>query len=347
MGKHWKHLTYTDRLIIEKMVRNGKRVAEIAEVVGCHVCTVYAELKRGRVRQMTAEYEFVERYCADYAEDRYREKLKAKGPGLKIGKEHELAAYIEHRVKVDKLSPRAVVGELDRCGWSGYKVRLSAWTVYKYIRDGVFLQLEMSDIPTGGRKRRYGHVKRRGSRAPAGRSIEKRPADILHRGEFGHWEMDSVVGRKSTGPRLLVLTERRTRREIVRLVQDGSAASVVRALNGLERKCGSRRFRAVFKTITVDNGTEFSDWEGLERSIRGGAPRTRVYYCHPYTSSERGSNEKQNQMLRRIFPKGTDFSKVQPWEIKAAQDWLNQYPRGIFGYETSEERFQAELARIQ
>ena len=95
----------------------------------------------------------------------------------------------------------------------------------------------------------------------------------------------------------------------------------------------------------MDNGVEFSDCSGMEESIFGGT-RTMLYYCHPYTSCERGSNERLNREIRRIFPKGTDFTKVSEERVKACENWVNAYPREIFGYTTSAEKFAEQLKAI-
>ena len=89
---------------------------------------------------------------------------------------------------------------------------------------------------------------------------------------------------------MLVMTERLTRKEIIEKMRDRTAISTVRALNRIERRFGAL-FPRVFQTITVDNGGEFSDVKSLERSILRRGRRTKMYYCHPYTSCERGSNE--------------------------------------------------------
>lgn len=125
---------------------------------------------------------------------------------------------------------------------------------------------------------------------------------------------------------------RMTRKEIICLIPDKTAASVVKALDTIERKWGAR-FPQVFRSITMDNGSEFSDYVGIERSVykRRESKRTRTYYCHPYCSSERGSNEKQNQMIRRKFPKGTNFDKVTKKNVKAVENWLNKYPPYVAG----------------
>ena len=162
---------------------------------------------------------------------------------------------------------------------------------------------------------------------------------------FGHWEMDSLESGKGFKRTWLMLTERKTRREIIVPMKDKTSESVVRALNGIERKLGSL-FPRIFVTITCDNGTEFSDADGIENKRRGKGKRTTVYYCHPYTPSERGSNENQNGLIRRLVPKGTDLSTMSSQDVKAAEAWLNSYPRKMFGFLCAEQLFREELALI-
>ena len=78
----------------------------------------------------------------------------------------------------------------------------------------------------------------------------------------------------------------------------------------------------MFRSITVDNGTEFSDFKGIERSVLTKSKRTQVYYCHPYSSYERGSNENQNKLIRRHYPKGTSFDGLKQSDIDKLQDWI-------------------------
>lgn len=155
----------------------------------------------------------------------------------------------------------------------------------------------------------------------------------------------TVVGKKRTKARLLVLSERVTRREIIIRIKDGRAETVVAALDRLERIYGAA-FYEIFKTITVDNGSEFADADGIERSARRkDAKRTTVYYCHAYSSCERGTNENINRMIRRQFPKGTDFDKVTAAEVKRVEMWLNDYPREILGFMSSAEAFKIAFDR--
>ncbi len=124
------------------------------------------------------------------------------------------------------------------------------------------------------------------------------------------------------------------------------AAAVVEALDRLERKWGDM-FSTVFKTITVDNGSEFSDCEGIERSAREeGKKRTKAYYCHPYSSYERGSNENTNKLIRRHIPKGTNFDDKTDDEVQNIEKWVNEYPRKIHGYQSAGELFEEEIRKI-
>lgn len=206
---------------------------------------------------------------------------------------------------------------------------------------------EQKHLPRKGqRKRTYTRVTKKAARPAAGTSIEKRPQEIDTREELGDWEMDCVVGKKGTKEVLLVLSERMSRKEIMIKMKDKTTESVVRALDRLERRYGAM-FGKVFRTITVDNGSEFADCEGMERSCRRpGHKRTQIFYCHPYSSYERGTNENINGMIRRWFPKGTDFGKVPAKAVQAVEDWLNNYPRGILGFLSADEVFQAGVAAL-
>ena len=177
-------------------------------------------------------------------------------------------------------------------------------------------------------------------------SIEKRPKEIAKRDTFGHWEFDTVIGTKNKGETALTLTERLTRMEIILKSPDKSASSTVLMLNRLERRIGSLNFRRIFKSITCDNGTEFSDCHGIEFSPYTKRRRTTLYYCHPYCSSERGSNENQNGFIRRFMPKGTPISKYSNQQIQNIQNFINEYPRAIFGWENSKKRFIRELEKL-
>ena len=129
-------------------------------------------------------------------------------------------------------------------------------------------------------------------------------------------------------------------------IPDQTSISIVAALNKLERRYG-KRFSTIFKSITFDNGSEFADCAGIERSVYGkGRKRTRAYYCHPYSAFERGTNENINKMIRRFLPKGTDFRKVTAAYIHRVESWINNYPREILKFSTSNDLFTAHIATI-
>ncbi len=345
MGRRFKQLTRSDRLKIEALDKAGHKVKEIAELIGVHQSTIYRELQRGRYIHTNSDLTEEERYSPDIAEKKYQQNLRDKGPDLKIGKDRRLAEYIENKIANEDYSPGAVLGEIKARGLE-FDTEISKPTLYSYIDKGIFLTITNKDLPVKGIRKKKTKRVRTQARAAAGDSIEKRPEHIADREEFGHWEMDTVIGKKGESKHsLLVLTERKTRDEIVVLLYEHTMQAVVRALDCIEKKWGNL-FSEVFKTITVDNGTEFSDCKGIESSILTEGKRTKVYYCHPYSSYERGSNENQNRLVRRKIPKGTNFDDKTIEEIQEVEDWINNYPREIFGWRTAAEMFQEELDKL-
>lgn len=345
-GSH--QLTRTDRIKIEALLKAGHRKQEIAMQIGVHRSTIYNELKRGRYIHRNSDWTEEERYSSDLAQEKAQENLKARGTQLKIGNDIAYANYIEDKIINDNYSPAAVLGELKAQGREGeFKTTICTTTLYSYIDKGIFLRLTNKNLPVKrNKKRRYRKI-RCAKRASAGDSIERRPKEIEKRDEFGHWEVDSVIGQRGKSKNtLLVLTERKTRNEIILKLPNHTDEAVVAAVDRLERKWGGM-FRAVFKTITVDNGSEFADVRGLERSVLAeGEKRTHLYYCHPYSSWERGSNEVTNKMIRRKVPKGTDFDDKTDEEVAEITEWVNNYPRRLHDYHTAAERFNEEIEKL-
>ena len=328
-GRMFSHLQWKDRLRIEKMLKEKKSKSEIARTLRVDYTTIMREIKRGLTVQRDTNLVDREVYCAETAERKYQENLRAKGPDLKIGNDHELAEYIENKIADEGYSPQAALYKIEEDNLS-FSVTLSKWTIYKYIDAGVFLRLINKSLPMGGKKKQK-HDKVRPARAPKGDSIEDRPEGIDKREEPFHWEMDSVVSAKEGGSkkRFLTMTERTSRADLMFLMPDGTMASVVAVLDMLEKKLGGENFRRIFQTITVDNGSEFQDWEGMTRAVTEEGARTHIYYCHPYSAFERGSNENGNRMIRRKVPKGTDFTGITEADTLRVQRWVNEYPRGI------------------
>ena len=164
-------------------------------------------------------------------------------------------------------------------------------TLYKYIDEGAFLDLTNADLPEKGRtEKEYKEVRPCQKRESRGTPIDECPEIINERKEPWHWEMDTVGGKKKATARLLVLTERVTRREIIIRIKDGRMETVVQALDRLER-IYSAAFYTVFKSITVDNGSEFADAD-----------------------------------------------------VASVEDWINNYPREILGFQSSAQMFSAAFA---
>ena len=162
-----------------------------------------------------------------------------------------------------------------------------------------------------------------------GTSIEERPLEVLTRERYGDWELDTVISKRNgKGAVLLVLTERKTRKQIVRKIKSKTQESVV-------KEYGKAKYKKMFKTITVDNGVEFLDQLNMEKSGFKTGQKTKIYYCHAYCSWERGSNKNANKLIRRWIPKGEDIGKYSKRKIKEIENWINNYPRKLFNGLTS------------
>ena len=339
--RRYKNLTWAMRLQIEALYNAGHNPVEIAGQLGVHHSTIYRELQRGKTTRRNTDWTEKETYSPDLAQGKAEENGRRKGRPLKIGNDYAFAEYVENKILEKKYSPAAVLADIKKEN-KEFETNICLTTLYNYIKGGVFLNITMAECPY--RKVKKKRKKRRvQKKVNAGTSIEQRPEEILARDEAGHWEMDTVVGKRGASKKsLLVLTERKTRFELVEILKEHTAAEVVRTLDKLERRYGEKDFRFIFKTITVDNGTEFSDAEGLERSRRNKQNRTKVYYCHAYCSSERATNENNNRFIRRWHPKGENLDKVTPAEVKRIQRWMNEYPRGMFDFLSAADRIRAE-----
>jgi len=346
--KGYKHLTLDKRYKIEALHTAGHTPGEIAKAIGCCRATIYNELKRATYIHHSGDFWKEEvRYAPERAEEEYRKHLKEKGRGLKIKKDMKLAERIEEIIIDKKYSPAAALMLIKQSGESFDVEIKSVTTIYNYIKRGdVFDNLQMQDCPYRKKAKTRKSIKR-AKRATKGRSIEDRPKEIDTREEFGHWEMDTVKGRKKNKKTLLVLTERKTRHEIMEPLKSNTTEETRKALNRIEKQFKSDFFK-IFKTITVDNGVEFSDCDSMKKALYRVGKRTDIYYCHPYCSSERGSNENQNRLIRRHLPKGADFDKVVNKNlVKEVEDWINNYPRAMFDGKSSEMMFIEEYQKLK
>lgn len=345
--RKFKHLTFTDRLTIERM-NNAKMTAkEIAIAVGCNERTIYYELKRATYEHLDHNTFIIERkYNPDAVQEKYNKMIKQKGFKPKIISDKKLQSYISDMIHTLDYSPEAILSTIKNQNLKFDVEIKSVNTIYKAIRDGYIEGVSMKDLP-----RKNKHKKRKKkvtvhAKLPPGTSIEKRPYIINERKTFGHWEMDCVAGKRSNNKILLVLTERLTRMEIVEPLKKCNTKEVIRALNRLEKEFKSD-FYKIFKSITVDNGKEFKNHIGMEKALYRVGKRTVIYYCHPNSPQERGSNENCNHLVRRKFPKGIDMDKcLSKKKAKDTQWWINTYPRRMFKGRCSLELFSDELKKL-
>ena len=207
------------------------------------------------------------------------------------------------------------------------------------------LDVSSNDLLYGPYKRKKAHKQEKMYEKPeGGESIELRP-DISDRVEFGHWEIDCVVGkREGKSTCLMTLVERKTRYGITVLIPKKSKKCIVNALKKIKAKFG-KYFYDVFKTITADNGCEFKDAIGMSLALKNGK-KVKIYFAHAYHSWERGTNENFNKMIRRYYPKGTDFTTITSKELQLIINKINNYPRKQFSFETSASLFAKELLKF-
>lgn len=330
-NRKYKHISYVERTMIERWFnKEGLSKKEIAKRLDKSERTIRREINRGLTINLTSELEVINIYSADIAYDEYKLHLEAKGQELKIGSNIKLVKKIEKMIKEEKKSPEVIAFELKKEGL----IEISARTIRNYIYNGKVFDLTEEDMIYNKKHKSKNKERRIAKHTPPDKSIENRPKEANDRSEYGHWEGDLVIGKRKKGYVLLAFTERMTREEIIIKIKGKNNEYVVKAINGLERKFG-QRFYTKFKTITFDNGIEFMDYAKIEKSCIRKGKRTNVYYAHPYCSGERGSNENNNRMIRRWIPKGTTIDTVSNEFIKQIEDWINNYPRAMFGYKSS------------
>lgn len=333
--KKYQHLIYSERTMIERWYnKENKSIKVIADNLDKSERTIRREIKRGLTRNLDSEWREISVYSADIAQGKYDYNIKAKGPDIKISSDYDLAIYIEQEIKLNLKSPEAIVADIKNHNLT-FVTSITARTIRNYIKSGDVFDLSTRDLTYNKKQVKSKKAGRVSSKVPAEKSIDHRPEEANERTAYGHWEGDCVVGkREGRGPVLLTLTERMTREIIILKLKYQTGEEVKKAFNRLERKLG-KRFKSKFKTITFDNGSEFLDYKGIEGSCLSQTTRTNVYYAHPYSSWQRGSNENNNRMIRRWIPKGTDIGAIKLSYIKHIEKWINDYPREIFGYKST------------
>jgi IS30 family transposase len=343
----YKHLTLDDRIEIEKGVDAGHSDRTIAARIGRSHTTVWRERMRGSWRPSNTS----EAYTP------YRDPFLRAGPTTgkqyRAGQAHQQAAARSRRSHrpwkfasdeliahvVDKLrdgwTPEMIAGRRriefprDPARW------MCPETIYVWIYRDDNRHRGLTQYLTRGHKKRR---KRKGRRVHSSRIDRRRPiserSDAANdRSEFGHWEGDTVLGRRGRS-HLHTEVERKSRLLAARKVKATTAADGVRAQMAIFGNLppGARR------SVTMDNGSEFhhhfkvADALGMD-----------TFFADPYSSWQRGTNEHHNGRLRRFFPKGTDFDQVGARELNAVVKEINNQPRKVLGWRTPAEVYAENL----
>lgn len=333
-----KHLNYRERMLIELRLKDGFSPYRIAKELGRPKNTILNEIRRGTTTQIK-QGKHVQMYLADTGEANYRNNRQNCCCTYKPLEYSDFINYAEDMIKNHSWSPDACVGNALATGKFSRSQIVCTKTLYNYIDLGL-LNVINADLPMKLR-RNTKPAKVKQHKKKLGKSIAERPDHINSREEFGHWEIDTVIGQKSHNDCvLLTILERKTRNAIIEKIESKTAEAVTGALNRIRNIYGEQ-FSKVFKSITGDNGSEFADLSLLE--VEAG---TNVYFTHPYSSFEKGTNERHNGLIRRFIPKGKRISDYSPDDIAFIEEWMNTLPRKILDYQTPQELFEIYLDEI-
>ncbi|MEG2354262.1 MAG: IS30 family transposase, partial [Clostridium sp.] len=315
-----KHLNFEERMTIQLRLKDGHSPYRIAKELRRSQNTVINEIRRGTTTQIK-QGKYIEIYLADTGEAIYK---KHRLDSCRTFKRLECCDFINYavdKIKGDSWSPDACVGNALKTGKFQRFQIVCTKTLYNYIDLGL-LSVKNIDLPIKLRRNTKPTIVKK-HKKKLGKSISERPKDIDNREEFGHWEIDTVIGEKSGNDCvLLTILERKTRNAIVRRITSKTADAVMNELRSI-RKLYGEQFSKVFKTITGDNGSEFADLSTLETNTD-----TR-YFTHPYSSFEKGTNERHNGLIRRFIPKGKRMSDYDLADIAFIEEWMNTLPRRI------------------
>jgi transposase, IS30 family len=316
--RQYKHLTIEERLVIQKMVWNHEEPSRIAHFLNRDRSSIIRELRRVRSEGGL--------YRAHNAHELSLKRRKGKKAGRGSKMKDDLFLYV-----IEKLfkgwSPQLIAGRLKHEYGNDKAMRVSHETIYlylykKYKESGITLcQL----LPQCAKKRQK-RLKKREKRIiiKDRKSINTRPIAAENRSEIGHWEGDTVVGSKSSGY-ISTLVDRCVRYLVLGKGEDKSAETCNRSILEAFGNISNRHIT----TITFDNGTEFAQFKDIEEACE-----CQVYFADPYSAWQRGTNENTNRLLRRYFPKGTNFSEITQSLLDAVARELNNRPRAILNYLT-------------
>jgi IS30 family transposase len=306
----------------------GVSLGEIAQALGRSKSTISRELRRNKapVYDVYLANRAQQRATARQSEAHRQPRLKSEG----------IRRYVRRKLMIG-WSPEQIAGRLPI---DHPDLSISHEAIYQYLYDrDVRRQEDLVPYLTRAHKRRQvkGHRHtHRSLHIPERTSITERPYHILKRTQLGHWEADVVFARQSVSG-LQVVVERKTRLTKLIKLKGRSARQVRSALTRMLRHYPS----AARRTITYDNGSENVFHQQVNVALG-----TRSYFCTPFHSWEKGTVENTIGLLRRVFPKKTNFDRVSAPAIKSLERRLNNRPRKLLHYKTPLEKFNHCVALI-
>lgn len=336
----YHHLSYSQRCKIETLYNQydekGKRmfsISYIAKYIKVNKSTVSRELrKRIKSKIMIRSGKIKNKpYNASDAQNDYLFKRGLSKGEYILRKYPKMAEFIENKIRNDKWAPDVIIGWMKKHGYfnkDGF-TSITTPTVYNAIRFGI-INVKLSHTRRMKYKAEYKyHEKNILPISKQAYSIDKRSDEINNRSSFGHFELDTIISkRKGIHHCLLTITERKTRFEMIFRLQYKTSCEVKNKINQLKIFL-NKYYDKLIKSYTTDNGPEFSDIMGIIANSK-----TQIYYCHPYCSGDKGTNEKHNSMVRYFITKGTLIEKISNKKINKIADWMNNYPRKILNYKT-------------
>lgn len=333
-----KHLTFLERAIIQVRLRDKWSPYQIAKEIGCSANTIRNEIQRGTPELYWGTRDKYDACVAQSIYEGHRINSHRTPSFLKV---RRFLKTVEIRFKKDHWSFDACVGYSKTNREFSREEMVCTKTLYNYQERGI-INIKSIDLPQKlRRKPRKGSPKPRQNKKCFGRSIEERPDCVATRERFGDWEIDLVIGtNKGHDQVLMTMLERKTRYFRLIRLPDKTSGSVMKAFASVREEYKGT-FSEVFKTITTDNGSEFSSLSELEE-----AAQTLVYYAHPFSSYEKGSNERHNGLIRRFFPKGRRVDSLSDDDISKIETWCNTLPRKILQYATPRKLFRQALATV-
>ncbi len=330
-----QHIDYAMRLTIEveynRNLRRPKKdrlsLRALAERLCIPRSTLSDEIRRGLVPHPNLHRDkYVRDYSAEIAQAAIDQGNANKGRAMKMLA--SIARLLRIEIVERRRSPYDALQQLRRQGISNLP---SERCVYYHVHHGD-IGISPADLPYKPTPSRKPPPRpRRSFKTPTELSIESRP-DIASRDELGHWEMDTIVSGVHGKGGLLVLIERKTRFYLIAKLRSISQQEVLRALRALLRQGRIRKLL----TLTTDNGSEFLDAAALKNLLAG-----KVYYTHAYAAWEKGSVENANRLVRRWYPKGTDFSKVPLARIAELERLINSIARKLLHGKSAQEAYAA------